>query len=568
MLKKIMYYDNNIVKAFVFTVITMLLGLIQVHYHTNDDIGMRMILEGSVFNPPSPSEYVLFMNVILCRMFTWLYTICPQFFWYDSFFYLCIFGCFFALFYYFLFSSEISKLCQYLVGLVLLVYGIFCFNNLQFTIVSGLLALTSVVLYWRIIFVKIPLKHRVIINILIFLFICLACLIRFEMALLLLFLGGVFTFILDYKFIKIKTVCCAVPIILAIIASFGMEFYHKNEYAKLLPYNPLEYNAIKSEMLDKALPIRLYKNYYEQKVFPLAEKNNISENDLKTLMKFGFTGSNNYSLENMKKYNDILAKVLQGDVITRLMMFKFYFTDKNYHYAYPLFLILLCILIVNSPAARIRLFLLSLFHLFLLFILLPFMKLLPLRVLSSIYLLELLCTFYICSGKLSMTKINEFFHYKNDTMLITSFKKTMLFSCSFPLICYLVLSPFSFFQPRYSEVYKMASAIAEKLDTDTLYNFDSKYSSFISLPFKKNNVEFISRTTGLGWGVALPFYHEKLNHKDFYDEMAKGKIKVISKNPEGRLMYYEYIKEHICSDAEMSSEEFLFDLHIVSYQCK
>lgn len=569
--------DNKFLYALIITTFSMLIGVIEALYQTNDDQAMRLLIEGNIFGLTKPSEYVLFLNVFYSRFLTYLYTEYPNIIWYDILFYAFIFISGYALSFT-LFVKNNNPVLKIITSTFLIISIWSVSHYLQFTVIAGFLSVAAVCLYNN----KKEGQNNYITDFIIILLIILSSLIRYEMMLLTIFSGGIFTLIFLRNKISWQKIVSTLPIIIAVIIASSLHWWHLEEYKKITtPFNPIEYNDIKSQMLDKSLLNQESANafgdiskYYQQNVLPLLDKLKISENDFSLLTNWGFTGRDFFKIENMKKYSDTLSPTLQGTPQNRLLLYKIYFS-KYYNYMYPalVLLLLMCFNINNQKRKKIALAIAS--QIALLFVLILFMKPFPLRVLIPLYLLEIsLCLMFINEERLALSAKN--FKISKNLNIVQLVITTPKKHYNIPLLKFLVFAflLFSFYMPytnfphRDKTTHKTINHIETILNKNVLYHVDFAFFNSSVIPFHKTR-DFLNKTIGLGWTVATPAFQNKIQ-EDYYKLLASNKILILARHKEYQWPYdsYEqYMKEHLGLNCKIIWSDIHRFISLGKYKC-
>ncbi len=521
--------DNRFAYAVFLPLLSFVAALHKMVYQTTDDQSMRLILEGAAFSPKEPSEYVIFINILSSRLLKFLYSSFDGVYWYDLFLYLLLFigSCAVASC---AFVKNERKLLKALITAFLFISFRLAFNQAQFTVVSGILACGGVLLLTRAVFAPLSGKeiaaHMICIPVLLFL----SAQLRLDMMLLSLLTGGILSLVL-LKNVRIsaKNAALGFAVLIALAASFKAEAFHKAEYAALpLPFDPLAYNAAKSEILDKAIFNESGIRYepFVQKALPLLKANGWTRNDLMLFLNWGFTATDFFDYANVKKIAANVAPVLQGEWYQRIALF---FKDLPVGGRYMHFLILLLLLFTGQKETRKKILCAHALFLSVFLAFSPFFKPFPLRVYFSLNLLEFIF--------LTRLLKNDFGFDKAEQNLSTIIEKLRKYvprrflpaDCAGLAVLLTFYSVLSFY-PKYASDVKTAYRSYDRLsvpdEADVRYVLSYALFRGSALPFRPVKPDLSRALLGPGWTVITPSFQKQIGG-DFYRKVAEGKIRYL-----------------------------------------
>lgn len=501
---------------FILTVfLPLIAGVRRIAYHINDDFSIRVLLEGSMFSPREPSEYVLFINVFYARFIKFLYLHFPTFFWYDLLLILPVFiG---SVVVSKIFYSVSDKNTKIILSFLLMVFSYTVVHNLTFTIIAGACSVYGLIIVTSC-FLEEGADRGNIKKFIAFSLLVLSSLIRYDEMILCLFFGSVFFLVRFWKEFPLKKIIRFYLIVfLSVGTAFSLNYLHIKEYAKITdPFNPLEYNAIKSEFTDKAISYEgmgKISSSDDEELNKALIENNISQNDFHLLMNWGFSGKNFFNIDNMKKFKYCCSKQIQGNSMEKLKKIKVYFTYKIFVFSL-LFISLFCFFWNEDyKIFTENLFIVLTVVSFSVFVV-PFIpKPLPMRVLLPVYFLII----YFIS-------IRAF--EKRSSIIISLF------------ICMFIWLPF------YNIPQKKRLKIAFQPSNSSMVYYGMNFSDYVIYPFKKSP-DYIKNLYFWGWPVSTPSFQKKFK-EDIYTMLLKNEaaLLVYGRDFSSSYSFEIFIKEH------------------------
>lgn len=507
--------------------IAMLSALHNVFYQSNDDQAMRLILEGRLFSPKEPSEYVIFINVIYARFLKYLYNNFGNFFWYDISFYALIFtsSCVIA---YLLFVKNEKTALKILISVFLFISFRLAFNQIQFSIVAGMLACSAVVSLIRLLFYAPSRKETIFSLFYIPAALLLSSLVRIEMTGLTLLTGGALCLVLIKRLHFSKTLfLTAFSVATGLLAVAGAYSYHRAEYGALnMPFNPLLYNETKSRILDKAIfnESEIQAEPYLKAAEPVLAKNGWSRNDLELFLNWGFTARGFFDLNGIRKIADNVAPLLQGSLKERLKPF---FDGLSSCERYLHLIVLLMLLFTKEKSVRVKIVAAHLIFLCVFLGLAPFFKPVPVRVYFSLNLLEFCFLAFL---------VRDDFRLSNAAELLNGIKAFIGLRADFSekeyarILFALLIGSVVYLYPKYVHDIKISYRLYKRASlpqtSDIL--FIPNYYLFRGsvLPFRplKKGIENI--LIGPGWTVATPTFQKQFDG-EYYELLLSGKIRFL-----------------------------------------
>jgi hypothetical protein len=161
-------------------------------FEDGDDVVMQQIAQGSLSG--KPDDHLVFINIIIGFILKYFYQINSHFYWYSSMMVLFQFCSFLVILFY---LNSIKKNWQLYVG-VLAMMQYFIIKT-QFTSIAGLLAIAGLLLFEK--GFESSSKKKLVLS---FGFLLLSALLRFQMALLMFFIGFIFIFVIHFKSFQIN----------------------------------------------------------------------------------------------------------------------------------------------------------------------------------------------------------------------------------------------------------------------------------------------------------------------------------------------------------------------------
>ncbi len=266
---------------------TLFFAAFSPHYQTNDDRSMMGIASGS--RPGGPSEYLIFINVIIGHILKFLYISLPDFNWYAIVFYALHFIALTAILYVLLKKNR-SFYIYVLYLLFFIFFEIPLLARLQFTStafvvgISGLLLLTTVDMQSNY-------HKKILICILGVVLVVSSGLIRANVLNLLFALWVPYLLLQFYKTRKINHV---IPIAIAFLLFYGAGQYNSNYYQSDPGWSYYrQYNSLRAQITD-------YPSYrYNDETKEVYEHVGWSANDVSMIRNFVFADTEKYNLEDL-----------------------------------------------------------------------------------------------------------------------------------------------------------------------------------------------------------------------------------------------------------------------------
>lgn len=549
------FFDRRLFYALCLPVVAMISALYNVFYQTNDDQAMRLILEGALFSPEEPSEYVIFINIIYARFLKYLYEHFENFFWYDFFFYILTFisSCTIA---YSLFVKNEKAALKILVTIFLFVSFRTAFNQIQFSIVAGISACSATVVLIRLLFFPLSKKETVFGLCYIPVALFLSSLVRPEMTGLTLFTGGALCLVSIGRIRFSKTFFATVLSVTAGMAAVtGAYCHHRAEYAKVRPFDPLRYNDTKSRILDKAVfhESRVKAEPYLEAAEPVLAENGWSRNDLELFLNRGFTGRGFFDQENIQRVADAVAPVLQGGFKER---YKLFFDDLPSCERYLHLIVLLMILFSKGKGVRFRMAAAHLIFLSVFLGLTAFFKPLPVRVYFSLNLLEFCFLVFLTGNDFGISNATETLNrLKSFTGIGFSGRKCarilFAFLIGFVIWLYPAYVPYA---NVFYDFYKNAE-LPQTPDVPFVPSYYQLRGSILPFrPFKAGVGNFLLAHS---WTAATPAFQKQIDG-DFYGLLMSGKVRFLDFYNHPTRAYHlieQFWKEHYGKDCKIKTPE-------------
>lgn len=491
--------------ALVFLILIISLGCCHPYYQTCDDWVMKSIIEGSLSPDGKSHAFVFWQNLFYTNFLKNLYVIKPNFYWYDTFSYLFL-----------SISVFIITMCLYSIKnkyktslniilflLSLCIYlPVFIFT--QFSIVSGCLAISGIILCFYIYTKKLTVPQTSILSVVSIFLIIQSSFIRYEIPFFLLPLSLLISLLLLKKdcIKKYLTAICIIGI--GYCASYSLYL----EYANIINNTP-EYKKIRDTHiarleLTERTSIFSDKNVYNKPWKALEDKIDIDKRlshmdwnsgTYRILLTWLDLGDNNiFNVSKMKQVKKELKDELE---IKKHFNFSFNVADYwNIAKYYLLMLIFLNILLFSPKGIKKTFCLLISYFVFILAANNIF-RLLPPRVFINIFNLIVLSTFFILKENL---RINYLFKFIQKSVLKISKIYSLSKDINKRIYCFLILFIFVIFV-GYSytptkKIIKITSyrnsqynnfmSIIPKLDPTNIYIIDYEIDEIASCPFKQN----------------------------------------------------------------------------------
>lgn len=196
----------------IFLLLTSILFL-NPHWMTNDDPGMMMIASGQYSGIPDP--HIIFSNIIIGKLLSYLFTLNSQINWYSILHYAILYISLVTISFYSLLKSKNNSL---FIFIILVILSILTYTNLQFTITSTISITAALIIFSND-------EEKSIQSILVIFFTLIAILIRWQ--LIFLFIPFVcFIFIINkYKCQKLYPIFIA-TLLSVVLFAFDIYFYN------------------------------------------------------------------------------------------------------------------------------------------------------------------------------------------------------------------------------------------------------------------------------------------------------------------------------------------------------
>ncbi|WP_250629993.1 hypothetical protein [Rhodoflexus caldus] len=257
-------------------------------YQTNDDVLMMLIVRG-ISVVTEPSEYVLFMNVLLGRFLKNLFLLYPDFDWYSFFMVSCLFVSFTVLGYLFFKYLKNTYILLYFLIFVFCI-EIYILLNLQFTIVASITALAGMLTLCQ---TNIIPPRDIVISTLCIL---ISTMIRYQSTLLIFILLLPFI-IISFYHEKLESISRYFKIIVSnIIIAFVFFIYSDADYKN---YSN-DYIYFKSYIV-KITDQNLETFYNEKEFMDILNSARWSKNDFEMIKNWFFMDKNLYNIKSFKK---------------------------------------------------------------------------------------------------------------------------------------------------------------------------------------------------------------------------------------------------------------------------
>ena len=320
-------------------------------YQTSDDMEMRFVLDGTLAGGylEKPSEFTLYMSVLYGKFLKFFYTLAPEMYWYDLFTYLflsvSIFVITLSCCQNFEQMSLFKKIC---ILAVIPLVGATAFISPQFTITSGVLAISGVLAFYMLAVGFFKHKRQKVFCVLYFISsLFFSSIIRFECCMCVAFFMGVILLPLwpyhDWKGLMRKSFIVVFTLLLIILGVAADRW--------LVRQNPEWYdlrqsNIARVEIADKT---EMWDNIFqpwkgaEDKVDLLSQDGYVfSKGDYRLLLTYlPFGNVNVFNLENLRKVSEELAPKVQ-EVNSILSGFRI----KDFRGVFPAFCVVALLLAV------------------------------------------------------------------------------------------------------------------------------------------------------------------------------------------------------------------------------
>ena len=474
-------------------------------YNICDDFFMRTMAEGSANHFIGPSNFLLYINSYYGEILKRLYIFYPKIYWYDLLFYILL-----------TISVSITSVCIFkknnitfniIAFLTMFFVYLPLFLSIQFTIVSGILAVAAVILAIYTINSKISTRN-IIINCLIITFCTtMSCLIRFHAFFAVAIIGFIyFLFFVRKENLK-KVFVIFFTALLAVALNTGL--YMKWQYnikkdpatKRCLDFNTAQValfnNTISAENIffPWTTPEKKIKNLKE-----LLKKSNWTIGDYRLLLTWSYLGNDNiFSDENLDKAVKNLSPKIQ---LKKHIKLKFALDDYR-HVKTSYFLIMLCLFLMYPSIKIFRagsIFTL-IFFVYIIALNIPF-RTTPYRLwINFATLMPLIYLYYIKSKTEDFVLLNKFF--KSEKFNI---KYLPIILMALILLIYSIIG----FRPAIkweqtnksiiNVIYRIIKHNEPKLDKNKIYFVNIYQLEAAAKPFKKNlyaDKKYISSSAGM-----------------------------------------------------------------------
>ena len=496
------------------------------HFQTNDDSAMMDIASG--VRTGQPSEYLIFINVIVGKLLVFLYSTFANINWYPILFYFIHFISTTVILYCFLIKNKnIFSISIYL--LIFSFLELYLLTNLQFTTTAFIAGVSSIILFFTFLNIKGKVLYFAIAGSVIL--IITSGLTRKNVFYLVI---GLSTAIFLFKFLEKKSWKIPVFLIISIILFSLCNQFNDNYYNKDPNWAAYrEYNSIRGKIHDN--PHLTYSNI-TQKIY-----NDVgwSSNDVYMFRSWFFSDLELYSKEKLEY---VISNVkIEGGIknISATIKKSFTYLDLKARWFAGFFLILV-ILVVDKKKNK---YILSVFlAASLITIYLSYFVRLPGRVFFPIiFFINIITAFFLCE---SLTTLNTSSHKILNNIIL---KITILIICiALSTSVFISTSNSSRInivkQAEFEEIVKRIS------DEDKIYvswgatGLSNKIIFFYN-PYYKTRFNKVS----LGWNTHSPHYYKILNYysiENIYEDIVeRTDIFVVCMNNEVE-MFREFMLEH------------------------
>lgn len=365
--KRINPFENK----FLFCLLPVFAGIFcAIHYRavyqTSDDAEMRFVLDGTLGGGhlERPSEFSLYMSTTYGKFLKFFYSIDQNFFWYDFFTYLFVCVSVFVITlsccYDFEKTSVFKKVC---VLITISLVGSTAFVSPQFTITSGLLAVSGVLSFYMLTqnFFE-DKKQKILCAFYCIFSLFFSSIVRFENCMIVSFFTGIALLPLwpyhDWKGMIRKSVIIIFALVF-IMAGWGIDYIlvSKNPEWKSIR----QVNAARVEITDKTGMWNDIENPWkgaEDKIDLLSQNGyTFSKGDYRLLLSFLLFGNKPaFSTDNLMATSKELAPKVQ-----KVNSIRSGFRIKDYRHVFPSFLTLFFLLAFFSKRCRKSFFVIASF---------------------------------------------------------------------------------------------------------------------------------------------------------------------------------------------------------------
>ncbi len=491
-------------------------------YQSNDDSTMEGIASG--IRTGQPSEYLVFIDILIGKLLVFLYSNLININWYPVLFYLLHFismsiMCFCLL----LRKKFLPGLAFYL--LIFAFFELFLLTNIQFTTTSFVSAISGVILFLSFLDSR-GSRFYIATVISIFLFI-ISEFIRHYMSFLVL---GLFSILLLFKFIKKPGL--KIPVFLIITAVlFTLIYFHNINYYQKDPKWAfyIQYNKLRPEISD-----------YPQKKYSESTKDvyrivGWSENDVKMYKSWFFSDLELYSLEKVQYIVDSISN--DNGPKETFDVWKKAFNDLNLKIRiFTIFFLI--VLIIEAIKNRNKYLLFTTIPPFIISLYFSYTNRLPNRLFIPLIFFTILTSAFFKSDFVFLTALKS---KKKTFMLISLAVCIIIFSSIF--ITTSIAS-----RTNFEKQEEFNEKISRMKEHDFIYvrwgaaPLHDKKISF-TIPENLKGLKYIQQ----GWLQHSPIYNEillKYSIENIYtDIILRNDIRVLCTKDQGKLLKI-FIEEH------------------------
>jgi hypothetical protein len=458
---------------------------------------LYVMLAASGFYTGEPSEYLLISNILLGKVFQWLFTIYPSVNWYSYLLTALNFICMTVLLYLFLKKAK-SLLSVFVFLIVFLVFGVEFYIRIHYTFIAFLCGFTGLFL----LIFQSP-GNRIATKILyysaVFFLFIMAFLVRKES------FYGIFAFsiiVIIFEFFKKRNYSFAVIIALIVSIGFLLKFYDANYYRTNFDPNFSAY-------FDAQYVLNSENKIPREISSDVLSKFDWSENDMAMISAWFWVDQNVFNQEKLTQFVNQVKRVKNfGETINTL--FKEIVTKPP---SVKYFLILLVITIIALLKKESRTFLiLTLINVAIVCILLVVFKNLNYRVLRPVW-------FFLITVNL----LYIFTNCKMNEILITKFRRYILITLTlFTIAISLAVIKHQNDVNRQLR-YSFDGAFDEiNRNPNSIFVFRSIYEVY-GFPVYKAPGHFSSKNVIItDWFTYSPVYYDILKYHKIKDNLMTG----------------------------------------------
>ena len=454
-------------------------------YNICDDYIMRSVADGTLNPYIGPSNFLFYISSYYGEILKKLYLFNPNIYWYDLLFYILM-----------SISLLVSSFCIFKnndkIYNSISFITIFCiylplFLSMQFTIVSGMLAVAAVILAIYSIKENLSKNHLIFNCFLIIFFITFSCLIRYHAFFAVAIIGFCY-FLLFIKKVNIKKVFVISTVILfAIGLNFGI--YEKSQYniknntaqKKCLDFNTAQV-ALFNDTIAAENVFHPWKNPEKniKNLDKILKKSNLTVGDYRLLLTWSYIGNDNiFSITNL----ETAVKNLSPKIKLK-NNFKLKFALDDYRkVAKSYFLIMFCLIILfpSRNTLKFGIIFTAIFIFYIIALNIPF-RATPYRL-------------WINFTSLMILTFLQYLKYNNNKFLSDKFKFDNKYINIVILILCVVIFFFIAFKPakkyvkfnkQINKIYQIIKNNINKLDKNKVYFVDIYQLEAASKPFKPN----------------------------------------------------------------------------------